>query len=46
MHWSEKKKGAHFAALEQPDLFVNDLRKFLRGLNFNPYDNQGRGKWI
>ena len=46
MHWTEMKKGGHFAALEQPDLLVNDLRKFLRGLNFNPYDDQGLGKWI
>ena len=46
IHFTEMKKGGHFAALEQPDLLVNDLRKFLRGLNFNPYDDQGRGKWI
>ena len=46
MHWTDLKKGGHFAALEQPHLFVNDLRKFLRGLNFDPYDDQGRGKWI
>jgi len=26
------KKGGHFAALEQPDLLVNDLRKFLKCL--------------
>ncbi len=29
-HWSEFKKGGHFAALEQPDLLVNDLKKFLK----------------
>ena len=29
---SEFKKGGHFAALEQPDLLVNDLRKFLKCL--------------
>ena len=28
-HWSVMKKGGHFAALEQPDIFVKDLRKFL-----------------
>ena len=28
-HWSVMKKGGHFAALEQPDLLVKDLRKFL-----------------
>jgi len=34
-HFTKMKKGGHFAALEQPDLLVNDLRKFLRSLNFN-----------
>ena len=29
-HCSEFKKGGHFAALEQPDLLVNDLKKFLK----------------
>ena len=24
------KKGGHFAALEQPDLLVNDIRKFIK----------------
>lgn len=28
VHWSEQEKGGHFAALEQPELFVVDLRKF------------------
>ena len=46
IHFTEMKKGGHFAALEQPDLLVNDLRKFLRSLNFDPYNDQGRGKWI
>lgn len=27
-HWSEMEKGGHFAAFEQPDLFVRDVRKF------------------
>jgi pimeloyl-ACP methyl ester carboxylesterase len=26
--WTEMPKGGHFAALEQPDLLVNDIRKF------------------
>jgi microsomal epoxide hydrolase len=30
--------GGHFAAMEQPDLLVNDIRKFLRGLKYNPYE--------
>jgi len=35
VHWSELPKGGHFAALEQPALFTNDLRAFLRRLR-NP----------
>jgi hypothetical protein len=31
-HWSDMKKGGHLAALEQPDMLVNDLRKFLKSL--------------
>ena len=31
-HWSEMKRGGHFAALEQPDLLVTDIRKFARTL--------------
>ena len=27
-HWSEMPKGGHFAAFEQPGLFVEDVRKF------------------
>ena len=36
-HWTEMPKGGHFAAMEQPDLLVSDIRKFLRGLKYNPY---------
>ena len=42
-HWSKMKKGGHFAALEQPDLLVNDLRKFLRSIKYDPYSHSGRG---
>ncbi|MBF9129400.1 epoxide hydrolase [Plantactinospora sp. S1510] len=28
VHWSEFDRGGHFAALEEPDLFVADLRTF------------------
>jgi len=31
-HWSEMQKGGHFAAFEQPELFVADVRKFFRML--------------
>jgi microsomal epoxide hydrolase len=32
VHWSEPERGGHFAAMEQPDLFVDDVRTFFRGL--------------
>ncbi|MYI56807.1 MAG: epoxide hydrolase 1 [Acidimicrobiia bacterium] len=31
-HWTEMPRGGHFAAFEQPGLFVEDLRAFFRGL--------------
>lgn len=30
VHWSEMEKGGHFAAMEQPDLFVTDVRAWGR----------------
>ncbi len=30
VHWTDFKKGGHFAALEQPELFVKDVQTFLR----------------
>jgi pimeloyl-ACP methyl ester carboxylesterase len=32
VHWSEFDRGGHFAALEAPDLFVDDVRAFFRTL--------------
>lgn len=32
VRWTEQPKGGHFAAMEQPALFVEDLRGFLREL--------------
>ena len=29
-HWNEPERGGHFAAFEQPELFVNELRSFFR----------------
>src|SRR5215469_12852654 len=29
-HWSEFERGRHFAAMEQPDLLVGDIRTFFR----------------
>ncbi len=31
-HWNELARGGHFAALEEPGLFTDDLRAFLRTL--------------
>jgi pimeloyl-ACP methyl ester carboxylesterase len=32
VHWSPQPRGGHFAALEVPGLFVDDVRKFFRPL--------------
>jgi epoxide hydrolase len=32
VHWSEFDRGGHFAAMEAPDLFVDDVRKFFGSL--------------
>ncbi|MBO3102422.1 epoxide hydrolase family protein [Cellulomonas fengjieae] len=32
VHWTEHERGGHFAALEAPDLLVEDLRTFFRPL--------------
>ena len=32
VHWTEQPRGGHFAAMEVPDLFVEDIRTFVRGL--------------
>jgi pimeloyl-ACP methyl ester carboxylesterase len=37
-HWTEMPKGGHFTAMEQPELFAKDMRKFgksLREVNAN-----------
>jgi pimeloyl-ACP methyl ester carboxylesterase len=31
-YWSEPKVGGHFASLEQPEIFVDEVRAFFRGL--------------
>lgn len=31
-HWTEMPRGGHFAAFEQPELFIDDVRKFFLGL--------------
>lgn len=30
VHWTDMQSGGHFAAVEEPDLFLNDVRKFFR----------------
>lgn len=37
VQWREHPKGGHFAALEQPDVLVADLRGFFAGLRAAPY---------
>jgi pimeloyl-ACP methyl ester carboxylesterase len=32
VQWTEYDRGGHFAALEQPEILVNDIRRFFRGL--------------
>jgi pimeloyl-ACP methyl ester carboxylesterase len=32
VHYTQMPRGGHFACLEQPQLFVEDLRKFFRGV--------------
>jgi microsomal epoxide hydrolase len=32
VHWTEPPRGGHFAAMEAPDLFVDDVRSFFRSL--------------
>jgi epoxide hydrolase len=32
VHWSEFDRGGHFAAMEEPDLLIEDVRTFFRGL--------------
>jgi len=34
VHWTELDHGGHFVALEAPDAFVRDVRKFFRTIPF------------
>ncbi|GII81404.1 microsomal epoxide hydrolase [Sphaerisporangium rufum] len=36
VHWSEFDRGGHFAAMEEPDLFVDDVRAFFRPFRPGP----------
>ena len=33
LRWTEMPKGGHFAAMEQPELLAEDIRKFVMELN-------------
>jgi pimeloyl-ACP methyl ester carboxylesterase len=35
IHWNELPRGGHFAAFEQPELFVQELRACFRALRFS-----------
>ncbi len=35
-YWSEMPKGGHFAAFEQSELFVDDIRSWASGLPVDP----------
>ncbi|WP_341850174.1 hypothetical protein [Sphingomonas natans] len=32
IHWGEPERGGHFAAFEQPDIFIDELRTTFRAL--------------
>ena len=32
VHWTEFDRGGHFAAMEEPDLLIDDVREFFRPL--------------
>ena len=36
-HWTEMPRGGHFAAMEQPDLFVDDVRSFFRTVRWRSW---------
>jgi microsomal epoxide hydrolase len=42
-HWTEQPRGGHFAAMEQPDLFVDDVRTFFRVLREQERASSGAG---
>jgi microsomal epoxide hydrolase len=41
IHWTEMPRGGHFAALEAPDLLVNDVRSFFRKVRKTRTDGEG-----
>jgi pimeloyl-ACP methyl ester carboxylesterase len=43
--WTEMPRGGHFAALEQPELLVDDIRRFFRPLR-RPGTDQADGRSV
>src|SRR5439155_23092015 len=41
-HWADMPRGGHFAAMEQPALFVDNLRSFFRTVRARPPDEPTR----
>ncbi|TMM16895.1 MAG: epoxide hydrolase [Actinobacteria bacterium] len=41
-YWADMPRGGHFAAMEQPALFVDDLRSFFRTVRARPPDEPTR----
>ena len=44
-YWNEPERGGHFAAFEQPELFVEDVRSFFRLVRCGPARNSC-SKWV
>jgi pimeloyl-ACP methyl ester carboxylesterase len=40
VRWTEMPRGGHFAALEEPQLLVDDVREFFRTLRLKPSSNR------
>jgi pimeloyl-ACP methyl ester carboxylesterase len=41
VRWTELDRGGHFAAMEEPDLLISDIRTFFRELRETPKDHRG-----
>jgi hypothetical protein len=46
VHWSEFDRGEHFAALEVPDLSVEDVRRFFRLVQGSIRLGRPWGRWV
>jgi pimeloyl-ACP methyl ester carboxylesterase len=43
VHWTEKPKGGHFAAWEEPEVFARDVREFVAPFRNEPL-REGRAR--